>query len=562
MERQPEAEVPMLLENPLGEPGSKPVLYYRDLAAVIVCLGCLIATVCCVHPHFDIAWRLGSDNQLIVIGFLLSVMNQCLRQITPNLFLILEARWGKSTLQNYDAILRNSSSLSQTHAGWRAVLLLLIALPLALSVAYKRFTGGTSSADLTDAVYYYGMTGPPGFHTQSYLTGISLMFNATLPFMVASGYASNTTSPGQYPVAYGFNILVLSGNATAFLDAPVPKAVLEIQSKLATNETWNITSDVFAIVAEIDNTVDSNRNNDTFWNSYKNNTSRAIQPLYDFWEISLLSCELACMNASWSFISIYPWNGTTPLSDEEDDTSFDDSAYMFSHRRVNCTGIWTVRRDSMVLAAGSCNDGDAPEDYQEILQNNELAPSSWYMAFLAEYLGPFTTPGHENSPWKLNTLTTTVAGIFWSRIAALNGPRDDADASDFNDTTIYYPRNTKIVSTRGALRADTLLYLVLIVQPIMAIVFLLLVMLFSSVPVDRGFGLVAILAGIEKESLGLLRGAGLSGTLKGPARLKIKVNNMINGEDNIPGAEPMGEVRYAIGELGKNSVLVHGRKYG
>ncbi|KAL8725974.1 MAG: hypothetical protein Q9166_007007 [cf. Caloplaca sp. 2 TL-2023] len=46
-----------------------------------------------------ISWRLGpKDNQLIVLGFLLGIMDLCLGSVAPALFLLLEARFGLQLL--------------------------------------------------------------------------------------------------------------------------------------------------------------------------------------------------------------------------------------------------------------------------------------------------------------------------------------------------------------------------------------------------------------------------------------------------------------------------------
>lgn len=56
-------------------------------------------------------------------------MNLCLNVIAPQIFLMSEARFSHSYIQNYDAILRSSLVLSHTDLIWRAVLLIMIALP-------------------------------------------------------------------------------------------------------------------------------------------------------------------------------------------------------------------------------------------------------------------------------------------------------------------------------------------------------------------------------------------------------------------------------------------------
>jgi hypothetical protein len=92
-------------------------------------------------------------------------MQSLTRKIASTAFLILESRWGSSSLQNYDAILRNGIFLSHTGLGWRIIIALFTFLPLALSVGYKRFTGGVSSVLISSPwpayISSYGVSVPP-----------------------------------------------------------------------------------------------------------------------------------------------------------------------------------------------------------------------------------------------------------------------------------------------------------------------------------------------------------------------------------------------------------------
>jgi hypothetical protein len=117
-------------------------------------------------------------------------MNLCLGTVTPVLFLLLEAKLGPSRVQNYDTILRNKPLASRLNIFWRDVLGIMLALPIALSIAYKTFTGGESALEVIDSDYtskasFYGMFPPPGLKSGA-STGLSIFFNATLPFLVAS----------------------------------------------------------------------------------------------------------------------------------------------------------------------------------------------------------------------------------------------------------------------------------------------------------------------------------------------------------------------------------------
>ncbi|KAK1656012.1 hypothetical protein BDP81DRAFT_444631 [Colletotrichum phormii] len=139
-------------------------------------------------------------------------MSLCLGSITPTLFMLIEARYGESTVQNYDALLRNKPTASRLGISWRVTLSLMLALPIALSVAYKTFTGGESKMKINSFDYisnktYYGMFQPPGilsFH------GASGFFNATTAFREATKLNSNGSEPSLPPLphAYGYNILL------------------------------------------------------------------------------------------------------------------------------------------------------------------------------------------------------------------------------------------------------------------------------------------------------------------------------------------------------------------
>ena len=129
---------------PLGKPTVKKRFHIWDLLVVGLSFICLALAITAVANE-SVSWHLGVQNyQLVVLGLLLSIMNLCLRSVAPTLFLLLEARFGPSTLQNYDGILRNQLLRSQLSVVWRLVLGLMLALPLALSVAYKGFTCGES----------------------------------------------------------------------------------------------------------------------------------------------------------------------------------------------------------------------------------------------------------------------------------------------------------------------------------------------------------------------------------------------------------------------------------
>lgn len=176
-------------------------------------------------------------TQLQIIGFLLSIMNLCLNVIAPKIFLMSEARFSHSYIQKFDAILRNSVTFSHTGLLWRVVLLALIALPnrlrlvmltwseqvcrnsltISSSIAYKGFIEGLHDYTLKVTGRYYGLAGPGQLSKVAGNVGLSLIINATLPFVEASANDNIPLELSSLSQAYGFNMLLLPENSTAFL---------------------------------------------------------------------------------------------------------------------------------------------------------------------------------------------------------------------------------------------------------------------------------------------------------------------------------------------------------
>jgi len=210
--------------RPIGKPQSKPTLDILDLCSVFGSFVCLPASICVVTPHLAISWRLGFNGQIIIIGFLLSIMNLAMKRMEPRLFLIVEFRWGDSRLQNYDAILRNAISLSKTGVFWRLIFFFFAFLPLALCIGYKRFTGGHSSAvidpNISSSLRRYGIAPPPLGDYNAMKNSVYYMVISNVPFMAAS--TNDAVLPPLQATAYGCNMLLPGNESAALLDLPLP----------------------------------------------------------------------------------------------------------------------------------------------------------------------------------------------------------------------------------------------------------------------------------------------------------------------------------------------------
>lgn len=369
-----------------------------------------------VHPDLRVAYKLGLVRQLQVVGFLLSIMNQCLRSATPRLFLIIEAQIGRSVLQNYDASLRNSVLTPNASFFWRILLLVFIALPLGLSVAYKDFQLGHATSKSSNSDKYYGMTGPAGLEDSGQWNGLSLMSNASLPFMLRTYQDTDSIDETPMPLSFGFNGLLLSNTSAAFLDGPMPEYVSELQQSLGVGESYELSAQVRGTVTRYNNTVESHRDvDDDYWKYYDISKTTPLW-MYNGWNLGMLFNQSHIpANQSWMFLGLYQ-----TLDSTKNLSGFASTAMQFSTRREQCEGRWKLTFDSIKLIGGSCDYPPLLDKEQNIYANAYCAFDQMYLPTLSEFLEPFAFARSESS-WQLATYTTAVAGMYCSRATSLNG---------------------------------------------------------------------------------------------------------------------------------------------
>ena len=538
----------------LGVPSRKTNLKILDLLVVLVTWLCLAIGVIAITPRLDVAWTLRLQHQLQVVGLMLSIMSQCLQIVAPKLWIMVEAWCGKPKLQNFDAIFRNSIMVSNAHLVWRALLLAFIVLPIGLSLAYKVFVGGQSTHDFGNHTGTYGMTGAPRLTRNTVLKfGPSYMTNATIPFIMAS--ADYETLP-SFPQPYGFNNLVISNTSSAFLDAPLPAQVLPLQQSLHedTSSTFTLTADVHATVTTYNNSIETDRDDDTFWDFYLNQIGLDSAP--DSFSLGISSIDLGSgknlgiltgnqTDASWMILSFFQQSDySTP---DIWIPAFRANAFLFNTRREICNATWHITYNSMQLSAGNCSVS-SPIPNQDLLVHSSLGFSTYYKPSLAEYLAPLSTPNNTvateqnvyewGNQWLMSIFTTTVAGMYWSRLTALSGPDNfmNGTISAENNEVSYTVPDT-LLSNRQTMNPSWALYVVLAVQPaVVTVIFIASFVLSYFSAVDGGsFGIIAILAGVRTETLKLFEGASYSGTLKKP--VNIQIDTVTTGHRNKPQIE-------------------------
>jgi len=177
----------------LGVPTSKSRVDNADLVAALASFACLAAGIAIIHPGLPYAAKLGTSNQIVGLGFLLGIINQCLPRVSPFLFILLEARSGHPRLQNLAGLLNLSPLASQLAWKWKTLLTLLAALPLVLSVSYKQFGGGIAKTKAETTMSEFAPAAPPGF--QSWLMRYSMVEDFGSPIPRFNAVLVNFTAP-------------------------------------------------------------------------------------------------------------------------------------------------------------------------------------------------------------------------------------------------------------------------------------------------------------------------------------------------------------------------------
>ncbi|KUJ18893.1 uncharacterized protein LY89DRAFT_780871 [Mollisia scopiformis] len=553
-----------------GHPAAKPYVPLMDVVVVFLSLMCLVLAVVTIDNQ-DLAVRLRYTGQIIIIGFLLSVMSQCHQRIIPFTLLLLEARFGSSSLQNYDGILRWSPFATQLHPLWRTVIFMCIAMPILLAIGYKSFTGGVSIAQYGASIQYFGPTAPPGL--QQNVAGLSIMANATIPFLAASfdNYPVPTQAADN-PPTYGFNLVLLSNGSAAALDGPAPSYVISLQRQLDVGSEWRLSAAVRATVSQYNRIAEQHRNGtDAWWRSYLSLVSLKWQTLDNGYFFGWLNVGVATSDAasawdeSWALLGVFPApiNQSMQANTTWMDDAFSRTAIGFDLKRHQCQGTWRITTSSIDLISGTC-DAEPLDPVHQYFTNSQLNLGDFYLPLLAEYLGAFGTT-RNTSRWILPSFAVSMASMYSSRIAgSLGWVPLQPEGLLYNETNVvsfpnqlYYENYTSIVTLElhvPTLIARPALYALLALQPLLTVVSFILAFAMYGTPIGRGFGMITVLAGVKRQSLDRLTGAAFSRDVREKIGLRIKVRRDYR-------AEHENRVEYVLGKDGITGEIIRGQKY-
>ncbi|KAH8811240.1 hypothetical protein F5884DRAFT_781573 [Xylogone sp. PMI_703] len=534
----------------LGHPGQKSAISWKDVvsvAAVWISFGVSVASV---YPQ-NVAVFVGQTNQLIVVGIALTIMAFCTKRQVTSLVILQEVASGRSTLQNFDALLRDDILTANASMFVRALLVLLFLLPLGLSAGYKRFVGGVSTINVISPGATFGLVGPPGF--QAIGLGTSLITNLYVPFW----------NNASFPRTYGNNLFVASNTTAAILDGPFPADISSIQSTLQDDEIVHLTTTVNATVTEDIPISAVDRANLTWWEStldlFPGPDIESDDLLYYHHAAIVLGTGDSGDNQTLAFVSIW----TTSINNQ---TFTSEARQVVTTRRL-CSGTWSISRTNVTLTSATvlqdAAEAQASVD-QNIIDNNQMQLVPLFGKLVDEY--DWTRFQDSNSTQamlrsQVNTVPALVCAIIWARVVSQCGLLDgDNNDGQWDAINHYYKDDTMINTTRqrATLQRQPLLLVILLIHPVVTTVAACLKMLYRHMPVSDGFGIVSLLAAASPESLGILEGAGLTGHLT--RRLYVRFSHDATAMEDRN--EMVEKVQVVVGEKGKPDRVITGKIYG
>lgn len=532
-----------------GVPTQKPWMTWTDYAAITACLACFAFSVVTVYSS-AFAMYLGQTKQLVVVGFLLSLMALCTQKQALQLSLLFEVHRSNCSIQNIDGLLRNNIFGSYVGFWPRLTLLSLQALPLALSASYKLFAGGFSTQTVSSSPGFFGITNTPGYQHIGQ-GGLSHLVKAYVPFYSDPGI--NRT--------YGFNMFVLSDTTTALLDAPFPDYVAQIQSDLSQHDTISLTATVNATVSESIDLPSSTQSNLTWWEetykTYDSTGPQAVQYLSGTNAGMLMGANstetgLWSANVSRSFLSL--WNASNE--------TFESKAQQFITTRRLCTGTWTINRTQIILQNAEMNQtGDEAigSVSQEILRNNQIFVQIFLGSAIMEFNKNFQ---YHITAYNFSNMNALAVSMIWGRLVSWaegwlskNQSVDDSAEQAWQSAYWKDSDEIKVVKSVPTLKQSGLLLLVLVIHPFLTALLSFGKTTLYNTPIGDGFGIVSLLAGYGGGKDNPLHGASISGRLNKDVKVGFEVVKSSLDQ------EEYDCVRVHLEPRRNNDKLVKGRVY-
>lgn len=531
----------------LGKPARKTALFWMDFAVLSIVWISFSFSITIIYPQ-KVAVYLGQTNRLIIIGICLTIMALCTKTSILSLAILEEVRCGTSTLQNLDALLRGDAYANQIAWFTRTLLFSLFALPLVLSASYKRFVGGSSSITISSTETTFGLTGAPGM--QKIGLGSSLIVELYLPFWNAP----------NFPQTYGFNLFIPSNFTAAVLDGPFPENVIAVQKTLGKDETILLTAEVNATVSEEVSIPDTYISNETWWHGILEHYYAGVQDdmrgHHYIW--LYLGGGHSFENQTLSFLSVF--DNDPRVSNQTDQDAFKSKAHMIITTRRLCTATWEITPSTITLTDAILNQ--TATHAQETVNQSLIVDNTMYLARLFHPL----VQEYDWERWPRNTSTNTapalIAAIIWGRLVSQReGQKYRSKADVMLPELNHYVKAAENITTikrRTTLKRKSMLFLLLIIQPLLATAAIIAKVFYRKMPVGEGFGIISLLAAVKPQTLCILKGAALSGKLSRKVFVSFeKVGADVDNDDMAS-----EQIKVALGKSGRPAKVRRDTLYG
>lgn len=501
-----------------------------------------------------IALNLGLKPQLVLIGFLLSVQGFCVSRQIILCAIFCQVRFGRSTLQNLESILRKAPYDRSISLPVRVTLLSLTGLPLLLSVLYKQFIFGTTSQTRSGIDGQFGIIPPPSL---SNLTGngIALAVNAMTPYW-RERLQHHT---------YGENMFAINQTTTFMLDTPYPSLYKDLRQFLGEHDTFLLEATVNATVS---NDVEmSSQQREDFGKTF-DDVYNPVEPfkywragIGDGWWAGMVvggvnSSYVPAGSAAVNYIGI--WHEGKGFPENE---LFSKVVHKLVLSRQRVRGVWHISRSAINLISATPEQedpGNFDAEIQKLLQFTQEIDLLGQVLLEYNYRWWFRQEDHE----KLNPVTTFMATILWARVAAKT-------MEDVQHKRPWYPQVNYTKSGQEytlqfrtpTMSQSPLLLLIFVVNPLLVIIATIIKATLHRIPVTDGFGLTSLLSGASSSNLELLRGAALSGQLKGEVRVNFEVEGAEGNEEQEQQEEKTAKLSVHFNRQNRSSLLTSGVKY-
>lgn len=530
-----------LVEDLPGKPCSKPVISFLDVRSM-----CLIYAACAVSLATvfvqQLAISLGQIKQLQVIDAMFTVMLMVMGQYVLFALLLVEARFGGSCLQAFDAILRQDV-WGKLNLPFRAILLVLMLAGTIFTTLDKEFSYGSSSVSIGPPQgLNFGIYPNPGWPTSG--NGLALAIDAYVPFWLGP----------QLKKAYGYNLYTVDNATAVMLDTPDPKYIQgTLQESLRYNSqlsaSYTIRATVNATVSEAiaeggDGPLLDPHGNSVASGPYHNTT------LYLNGELCS-SVMVPPSGSKFAYAAIF-----SCTQDQTFDSGlFNQSARGYAQTRRCYDGVWNVTVGSIYLVDATLSKDQSSCKSQELLTWTGFEIDWQMFAMVPEFNWVWWPRGNA-----IDTLPPLVASATWSRLVALEGPEalnrvlgsNGSHVVHSQDLSMYakQSRDVQISQRVITLHPSPWLAVLIVVPAFIATLGLLVKIWLHRVPIGEGFGIVSVISGLraDPEQLLKLKGAGLSGSVED--KIRMRIDAITQSSDKA-----MGEVLVTLNGEGRSQLL-------